>query len=46
MKFNVLVQNSFHLDLDKTTSIIFDCARLFYSNNYPLVIIESKNGGS
>ena len=46
IKVNVLVQNSFSFDQDKATSKIFDCARLFYSNNYPLVIIESKNGGS
>ena len=45
MKFNVLVQNSFNINLNNATSIIFDCARLFYSNNYPLVIIESNNGG-
>ena len=45
MKLNVLVQNSFYINLNNATSIIFDCARLFYSNKYPLVIIESKNGG-
>ena len=45
MKVNVFVQKNFFLDISNATSISFDCARLFYSNNYPLVIIHSNNDG-
>ena len=42
---NVLVQNTFYLNTDEVIPLAFDCARLFYSNNYPLILIESKNHG-
>ena len=44
-EFNVVVQNSFNLESRDTTEKIFKCAELFHSNNYPIVIIETKNGG-
>ena len=42
---NVFVQNSFSIDPYETHGKIFDCAQLFHSNEYPLIIIETKNGG-
>ena len=42
---NVLVINSFQFELNNVLPLIFDCARLFYSNNYSLIIIESRNDG-
>jgi len=42
---NVLVQNYFLINKEKATGLALNCAKLFYSNNYPLIIIESKNGG-
>jgi hypothetical protein len=44
-KVNVLVQNSFNINYFQALRTILSCARLFYSNNYPLIIIESKNNG-
>jgi len=44
-KVNVFVQNSFDMDYLKSIRAILNCARLFYSNNFPIIIIESKNGG-
>ena len=44
-KVNVLVQNSFSLDFYKASEKAFDCTRLFYSNEYPIIIIEDHNGG-
>ena len=44
-KFNVVIQNSFNLESKDTTEKIFKCAELFHSNNYPIIIIETKNGG-
>ena len=42
---NVLVQNNFDLQIHKAIGKILNCAELFYSNNYPLIIIETKNNG-
>ena len=42
---NVFVQNTFNLDYGNAVGNIFKCAELFHSNNYPLIIIESENGG-
>ena len=42
---NVFVQNSFYLNLKEVSEKIFDCAKLFHSNNYPIIIVETKNGG-
>ena len=44
-KVNVLVQNSFSLEYFDALRTILSCAQLFYSNNYPIIIIESKNNG-
>ena len=44
-KVNVIVQNSFSLEFQKGIGTILKCAKLFYSNNFPIFIIESKNGG-
>jgi len=44
-KVNVVIQNSFGLDTQHGLGVMLKCAELFYSNNYPLFIIESKNGG-
>jgi hypothetical protein len=41
---NVLVENNFLINLEKATGLVLNCAKLFYSNKYPLIIIESKNG--
>jgi hypothetical protein len=39
------VQNAFLINLEKATGLLLNCAKLFYSNKYPLIIIESKNDG-
>ena len=44
-KVNVFVQNSFDFDFEPASERIFDCAKLFHTNNYPIIIIETKNGG-
>ena len=44
-KVNVLIQNSFNLNFFNTSEKALDCARLFYSNEYPLIIIQDNNGG-
>ena len=44
-KVNVFVQNSFNMDYLQSIRTILNCARLFYSNNFPIIIIESKNSG-
>ena len=44
-KVNVFVQNSFDMDYLDSIRTILNCAKLFYSNNFPIIIIESKNGG-
>ena len=45
---NVFVQNSFHFvgeDYFKGKKVVEDCTEMFYSNDYPIVGIESYNGG-
>ena len=44
-KVNVFVQNSFNMDYSQSIRTILNCAKLFYSNNFPIIIIESKNQG-
>ena len=44
-KVNVLIQNSFNLNFYNASAKAFDCARLFYTNEYPLIIIQDHNGG-
>ena len=44
-KVNVLVQSSFNTDLDKSIGVVLNCAKLFYQNKYPLIIIQTQNGG-
>ena len=44
-KVNVLVQNSFSVNYFEAIRTILSCGQLFYSNNYPVIIIESKNKG-
>ena len=42
---NVFVQNSFYIPPVLVRGKIFDCVKLFHSNKYPIIIIESYNGG-
>ena len=42
---NVVVQNSFLLGYYNGIIKIIECAKLFHTNNYPIIIIESLNGG-
>ena len=44
-KVNVFVQNTFNMDNNIVPGKIFKCAELFHSNNYPIIIIEDRNGG-
>ena len=44
-KVNVIVQNSFSLEMKKGIGTILKCAKLFYSNSFPIFIIESQNNG-
>ena len=44
-KVNVIVQNSFHMNPRKFPGAILECIDLFYSNNYPIIAIETLNGG-
>ena len=44
-KANVLVQNTFSLDFKKASEKVLDCIRLFYSNEYPIIIIQDHNDG-
>ena len=45
-KVNVVYQNSFHLTrIYEVIGIMLKCVKLFYTNDYPIIIIESKNGG-
>ena len=44
-RVNVLIQNSFEYDFNNATEKSLDCARLFYTNEYPIIIIEDHNGG-
>ena len=42
---NVVVQNTFLLNYHLGILKIIQCAKLFHTNNYPILIIESLNGG-
>ena len=42
---NVFVQNTFSLDYGIAAGKIFQCAELFHSNNYPIILIEDTNNG-
>ena len=42
---NVVVQTSFSLDYYIGILKILQCAKLFHANKYPIIIIESLNGG-
>ena len=48
-KVNVIFQNSFSPDdednYDEFEGVIFNCLDEFYKNDYPIIIIESKNSG-
>ena len=44
-KVNVVVQTTFGLNLYLGFLKIIQCAELFHTNNYPIIIIESFNGG-
>ena len=46
-KVNVLIQNTFEFDvnIDELISLVFGCSKLFHSNNYPIIIIETNNDG-
>ena len=44
-KVNVLIQNSFNFYFERASEKALDCARLFYSNEYPIIIIQDHNGG-
>ena len=45
-KVNVIYQNSFSFDYTgRAISKIIKCVKMFYSNNYPIIIIESQNRG-
>ena len=45
-KVNVIYQNTFGFeDLYEAIGKIVKCVSEFYTNNYPIIIIESKNGG-
>ena len=44
-KVNVLVQNSFNLNIKNAYSKVLECFEIFYSNEYPIIIIENSNPG-
>ena len=44
-KVNVLVENSFATEGFLSMEKYLDCARLFYSNEYPIIIIQDNNEG-
>ena len=45
-KVNVIYQNSFHFDYHgEVIGKLLKCSKLFHKNNYPIIIIESNNGG-
>ena len=44
-KLNVLVQGSFMFDMNLAEEILTNCTTLFHSNNYPVVVIQNRNGG-
>ena len=45
-KVNVIFQNSFNFNnYNDAIGKIIKCVELFFSNDYPIIIIESNNGG-
>ena len=42
---NVFVQNTFNLEYEIAAGQIFQCAELFHSNKYPIILIEDTNNG-
>ena len=44
---NVLIQNTFKIgeNINELISLAFGCSKLFHSNNYPIIIIETNNDG-
>jgi len=42
---NVVIQTTFSVDFYLGMAKIIECAKLFHTNEYPIIIIESKNGG-
>ena len=44
-KVNVVLQTTFSVDYILGIAKIIECAKLFHTNEYPIIIIESKNGG-
>ena len=42
---NLFVQNTFSLSYKNAAGHIFQCAKLFHENNYPIIVIETQNGG-
>ena len=44
-KVNVILQNNFHMDERKYLGAILECIDLFYSNEYPIIVIETMNSG-
>ena len=40
-KINVLVQESFNIDLDTNVEVAYKCTKLFHQNNYRIVVIEN-----
>ena len=45
-KVNVIYQNTFHFDyLREAVGKMLKCVKTFFNNKYPIIIIESNNGG-
>ena len=45
-KVNVIYQNSFYFkDIHLVVGKMLKCVSSFFNNDYPVIIIESKNGG-
>ena len=44
-KVNVISQTTFSFDFYLGAAKIIECAKLFHTNAYPIIIIESVNGG-
>ena len=44
-KINFIYQNTFSLDYQNYIGSILECIDLFYSNEFPIFIVESNNGG-
>ena len=44
-KVNVILQNSFRFEYLQRLPKMIQCAEMLHTNNYPIIIIESFNGG-